>query len=220
MAVSPWKWASLGKWLASDSVFPDSFFLVIPLFYLCIWFPAGYLFHFILQQGYSFLSIIEFERSAIVPCIGEMWLVVGINHLNYRKTLIAAWWNYRWVVDIRLNTKLSIFALFRRMSAMLEFPFYWCFLWYLCVYCSVLSLSLVNMILFDMRYVGCFRNVRHIWLAAILVRRHLECRSYLIPGSKIIWNYLDFSGCEITKLDSMFNSDYCIICVISDTYKK
>ena len=45
---SPLKWVSLRKWLASDSVLPDSLFLVIPLFYLCIWFPAGYLFHFIL----------------------------------------------------------------------------------------------------------------------------------------------------------------------------
>ena len=100
---------------------PDSIFLVIPLFYLCIWFPVWYLFHFILQMGYNFLCFIEFERSANAPSIGEMWLVLSINRLNYRKTLIAAWWNYSWVVDIRRNTKLSIFPLFRRMSAMLDF---------------------------------------------------------------------------------------------------
>ena len=114
-------WDSHRKWLVSDSVLPDSVFLVIPLFYLCIWFPVWYLFHFILQMGYNFLCFIEFERSANAPSIGEMWLVLSINRLNYRKTLIAAWWNYSWVVDIRRNTKLSIFPLFRRMSAMLEF---------------------------------------------------------------------------------------------------
>ena len=70
-------------------------------------------------MGYNFLCFIEFERSANVLSIGEMWLVLGINRLNYRKTLIAAWLNYSWVFDIRRNTKLSIFPLFRRMSAML-----------------------------------------------------------------------------------------------------
>ena len=101
--------------------------LVIPLFYLCIWFPVWYLFDFILQMGYSFLCFIEFERSANVPSMGERWLVLGIHRLNYRKTLIAAWWNYSWVFDIRQSTKLSIFPLFRRMSAMLDFPPYWNF---------------------------------------------------------------------------------------------
>ena len=72
-------------------------------------------------MGYSFLCFIEFERSANVPSIGEMWLVLGINRLNYRKTLIAAWLNYSWVFDIRQDTKLSIFPLFLRMSAMLDY---------------------------------------------------------------------------------------------------
>ena len=107
------------KWLVSDSVLPDSVFLVIPLSYLCIWFTVWYLFHFILQMGYDFLCFLEFERSANVPSSGEMWLVLSINRLNYRKTLIAAWWNYIWVVDMCRNTKLLEFPLFRRMSAML-----------------------------------------------------------------------------------------------------
>ena len=42
-------------------------------------------------MGYSFLSVIEFGRSVNELFIGEMWLVLGINRLNYRKTLIAVW---------------------------------------------------------------------------------------------------------------------------------
>ena len=75
------------------------------------------------------------------------------------------------------------------------------------MYCPVFCLSLGYMILFHMRYVGHFRNVRHIGLAAIFVRRYLECRPYLIPGSKVLWNLLSIL-CEITKLVSVFNSDY------------
>ena len=68
------------------------------------------------------------------------------------------------------------------------------------MYCPVLCLSLVNMILFDMRYVGRFCNVRHIWLAAIFVRRHLECRPYLILGFKVIWNLLPLFAPALPEL--------------------
>ena len=74
----------------------------------------------------SFL-LLNFKRSANAPSIGEMWLVLDNNRLNYRKSLIAAWWNYSWVIDKRRYAKLSIFPLLRRMSAMLDFPPYWNF---------------------------------------------------------------------------------------------
>ena len=92
--------------------------------------------------------------------------------------------------------------------------------WYLCMYCPVLCLSLVNMILFDMRYVGRFRNVRHIWLAALFVRRHLECRPYLILGSKVIWNLLSILCVKLLSWILYLIRITVILCVIGDRYKK
>ena len=92
--------------------------------------------------------------------------------------------------------------------------------WYLCMYCPVLCLSLVDMILFDMRYVGRFRNVRHIWLAAIFVRRHLECRPYLIPGSKVIWNLLSLLCVKLLSWILYLIRITVLLCVIGDRYEK
>ena len=92
--------------------------------------------------------------------------------------------------------------------------------WYLCMYCPVLCLSLVDMILFDMRYVGRFRNMRHIWLAAVFVRRHLECRPYLIPGSKDIWNLLSLLCVKLLSWILYLIRITVLLCVIGDRYKK
>ena len=54
------------------------------------------------------------------------------------------------------------------------------------MYCPVLCLSLVDMILFDMRYVGRFRNVRHIWLAY-----NLACWCIQMAYTQHSWMLMD-----------------------------
>ena len=92
--------------------------------------------------------------------------------------------------------------------------------WYLCMYCPVLCMSLGYMIWLHMSYVGRFLNVRHIWLAAIFVRRHLECRPYLIPGSKVIWNLLSLLCVKLLSWILYLIRITVIFCVLGDRYKK
>ena len=88
------------------------------------------------------------------------------------------------------------------------------------MYCPVLCLSLGYMILFHMRYVVHFRNVRHIGLAAIFVRRYLECRPYLILGSKVIWNLLSILCVKLPSWFLYLIRITVLLCVIGDRYNK
>ena len=61
--------------------------------------------------------------------------------------------------------------------------------------------------------------VRHIGWSPYLLRRHLECRPYLIHSFQSYMEFTVLSVCEITELESVFIRITILFCVIGDRYK-